>query len=199
VGPVGRTRRPREVRGRAQRNPRNSRTWRLDSCIKRGCSRQGTKGFKTLAARRFSGHRYRPQWREAERERERGVAAATISSKRCRSYFGEGKIGVHWRVRIVWVCAIWCVHHQRQPDFSPVLGGAADSPLAAVVRLRFIIPVWELPSRFTLVPTVLIVVTVEARAPELWNRESPELRRGGCAPPVPGRCALARGGKGFSR
>ena len=72
VGPVGRTRRPREVRGRAQRNPRNSRTWRLDSCIKRGCSRWGTKGFKTLATRRFSGRRYRPQWREAERERERG-------------------------------------------------------------------------------------------------------------------------------
>jgi hypothetical protein len=70
VGPVGRTRRPREVNGRAQRNPRNSRTWRLDSCIKRGCSRRGTKGFKTLAARRFSGRRYRPQWREAERERE---------------------------------------------------------------------------------------------------------------------------------
>jgi hypothetical protein len=80
VGPVGRTRRPREVRGRAQRNPRNSRTWRLDSCIKRGCSRRGTKGFKTLAARRFSGRRYRPQWREAERERERGC--------RCDDFLG---------------------------------------------------------------------------------------------------------------
>jgi hypothetical protein len=50
VGSAGRTRRPREVRGRAQRKSRNSRTWRLDSCIKRGCSRRGTKGFKTLAA-----------------------------------------------------------------------------------------------------------------------------------------------------
>jgi hypothetical protein len=42
VGSAGRTRRPREVRGRAQRNSRNSRTWRLDSCIKRGCSRRGS-------------------------------------------------------------------------------------------------------------------------------------------------------------
>ena len=50
VGSAGQTRRPREVRGRAQRKSRNSRTWRLDSCIKRGCSRRGTKGFKTLAA-----------------------------------------------------------------------------------------------------------------------------------------------------
>jgi hypothetical protein len=42
VGSAGRTRRPREVRGRAQRNSRNSRTWRLDSCIKRGRSRRGS-------------------------------------------------------------------------------------------------------------------------------------------------------------
>jgi hypothetical protein len=84
VGPVGRTRRPREVRGRAQRNPRNLCTWRLDSCIKRGCSRRGTKGFKTLAARRFSGRRYRPQWREAEREREKSTTT-TIHQHSWRS------------------------------------------------------------------------------------------------------------------
>jgi hypothetical protein len=92
------------------------------------------------------------EWRN--RERERGCRRDD-SSERCRSCFGEGKIGVHWRVRIVWVCSIWCVHHRRQPDFSPVLGGTADSPPIAVVRMRFIIPVWELPSRFTLVPLCL--------------------------------------------
>jgi hypothetical protein len=77
------------------------------------------------------------------------------SSERCHSCFGDGEIGVHWHVWIVWEWAIRCEHHRRQPNFSPMLGGAAGSPPAVVERLRFITPVREPPSKFTLVPIVL--------------------------------------------
>jgi hypothetical protein len=64
-------------------------------------------------------------------------------------------LAIHWRMQIAWECAIGCEHHLRQPDFSLVLGGVADSPPAVVGRVRFINPVRKLPSKFTLVPIVL--------------------------------------------
>jgi hypothetical protein len=150
--------------------------------------------FKTLAARGPLVTDNAPSGENAEGGRERDCRRDD-SSERCRSCFGEGKIGVHWRVRIVWECAIRCEHHRRQPNFSPALGGAADSPPVAVERLRFIIPVREPLQSLLLFPLCLEHVTVEVRASEIWNQGSPELHRGDCAPPIPGRCALARGRK----